>query len=96
MKARLLFKQKYVYPDGAVIEMKAWSVPKTAGMREGFKYSLAYIDREGNRALGYDNAEGKGHHRHKGRQQEPFEFQSVEALVKIFLKEVQKMREGQL
>ena len=44
------------------------------------------------RMLGYDNAEGKGHHRHEWGRQEPFEFETLEKLVERFLKESGEIR----
>ena len=76
------------------MEIKAWSVPKTTTMPEGIKYSLVYIDKEGNRVLGYDNAEGKGHHRHEGRDEAPFEFRSIDVLIERFLDEISERRHG--
>ena len=74
--------------------MKAWRVPKTETMPEGVKYSLVYIDKQGKRALGYDNAEGKGHHRHEGEEETPFEFKSIDALIERFLGEISERRQG--
>ena len=94
MKAKLLFKDKIVYSDGTILALRAWSVPKTAAMPEGVKYSLAYIDKEGKRVLGYDNAEGKGHHRHERKLETPFSFESIESLTNRFLKEISERRRG--
>jgi len=92
MRAKLLFRQKYIYNDGAIVQIKAWSVPMSARTPEGFKYSLVYIDRQGNRLLGYDNAEGKGHHRHEGKEETAVIFKSIEKLAEKFLKEVDAIR----
>lgn len=92
MKAKLLFRQKYIHADGAIVELKAWPVLISERAPEGFKYSLVYIDSQGNRILGYDNAEGKGHHRHEGKKETPFPFKSIEKLAAIFLKEVDTIR----
>ena len=74
--------------------MKGWDVPKSPRTPEGYKYSLVYIDTSGERILGYDNAEGKGHHRHARGKEESIKFESVEKLVTEFLKEVQEIREN--
>lgn len=92
MKARLLFRHKHVYADGAIVEMKVWSVPKSSKTPEGYKYSLAYIEPKGRRTLGYDNAEGKGHHRHEGKKEKAISFESIKELTKKFLAEVQTIR----
>ncbi len=51
---------------------------------------MVYIDVNGRRILGYDNAEGKGHHRHVGDDETPFKFESLEALTRTFLDEVSR------
>ena len=91
-KAILIFYQKTVYPDGDLLEMKAWAVPKVSRTPHGVKYSLAYINVSGERVLGYDNAEGKGHHRHEGNKETQTPFESIEVLIGQFLNEVDIIR----
>lgn len=91
-RAWLLFRQKHSYEDGEIVELKAWAVPRSAAKPEGLKYSMVYIDVNGRRILGYDNAEGKGHHRHMGDDETPFKFESLEALRSQFLDEVTRLR----
>ena len=69
-KAILLFHKKYEYADGEIVEVKAWAVPPSPAKPEGIKYSFVYIGKEGTRILGYDNAEGKGHHKHLGGREQ--------------------------
>ncbi len=92
MKARLHTHEKYAYSDGAIVEVKIWIVEKMLRTPEGYKYSLVYIDPQGDRILGYDNAEGKGHHKHKGHKEEPYHFKSIEELSSQFLKEIEEIR----
>ena len=91
-RAWLLFRDKQSYEDGEIIELKAWVVPRSAAKPEGLKYSLVYIGANGRRILGYDNAEGKGHHRHVGYEETPIEFEGLEALRLRFLDEVSRLR----
>lgn len=91
-KAVLLFHKKYEYSDGEIVEVKGWAVPPSPAKPEGIKYSLVYIGKDGTRILGYDNAEGKGHHRHLGGRESPFEFTSIERLVERFTAEVGHFR----
>ena len=56
---------------GNTIEIKMWVVPKTVYKPYGFKYSLVYIVNN-KRIVGYDNAEGKGDHRHYKERKEPY------------------------
>ena len=91
-KAILLFHKKYEYSDGEIVEVKAWEVPPSPAKPEGIKYSFVYIGRDGARILGYDNAEGKGHHKHLGDQEVPSEFLSVEWKIARFTEEVIHLR----
>jgi len=92
MKAKNLFSDKRVFPDGAIVEMKVWLVPPSPRKPEGYKYSLVYIDAHGNRVLGYDNAEGKGHHRHDRGRETADSFTSIGDLRKRFEEEVERIR----
>jgi hypothetical protein len=92
MRATRVVHEKFAYADGAIVEIKAWQVPKTALRPEGYKYSMAYIDTAGQRVLGYDNAHQKGHHRHYHQHQTPVEFNSLDGLIQQFLAEVKKIR----
>lgn len=87
-KAVLLFHKKYEYADGEIVEVKAWTVTPSPAKPEGIKYSFVYIGRDGTRILGYDNAEGKGHHKHLGGQESPSDFLSIELKVIRFTQEV--------
>jgi hypothetical protein len=40
-----------------------WRAPKSEDKPFGVKYSIVYI-KDGKRLVGYDNAEGKGDHKH--------------------------------
>lgn len=91
-RAQLLFHHKDVSGNGEIVEMRAWEVPRSAAKPEGIKYSMVYVDASGRRILGYDNAEGKGHHRHFGDDESSLEFESLESLVLRFLDEVSRLR----
>jgi len=95
MGSRLVLAEKYVLGDGAIVEMKIWEVPPSRWTPDGFKYSLVYIGPDGNRLVGYDNAEGKGHHRHDAEGSAPFQFTTIDDLVEIFRAEVEKLRRKQ-
>lgn len=92
MKAVLAYYDKQVLPDGTVVELKIWEVPKpVAGSHHRLKYSLFY-GREGKRLVGYDNERGKGDHRHVLGKEERYAFTSVERLIEDFLADVRRMR----
>ena len=91
-RARLLFHRKFEYADGEIVEVKAWAVAPSPAKPEGIKYSLVYVGKDGTRILGYDNAEGKGHHRHLGARESPIEFTTIERLSERFIQEVGHFR----
>lgn len=69
--------------------MKLWELP------HGYKYSLVYIV-EGKRAIGYDNAEGKGDHRHIREAEGSYRFTDVWKLIHDFYKDIEKFKRGEL
>lgn len=92
MKAVLAFYDKQVLPDGAIVEMKIWQLPRTVrGSAHKLKYSLFY-GYPGNRLVGYDNEPGKGDHRHVEGKEEGYAFSTVERLVVDFLADVRRLR----
>jgi hypothetical protein len=93
MPSRLIFYRKNVGADGAIVEMKIWEVPRSRKTPEGLKYSLVFV-RGGKRLIGYDNAEGKGHHKHKGNVEGFYSFESVDRLIEDFMADVEKIRKG--
>ena len=91
-KAVLLYRDKAVLPDGAIVEMTIWRLPAPdPGRLHGLKYSLFY-GRAGERIVGYDNETGKGDHRHYRDREVPYAFTDVETLVADFLADLR--REG--
>lgn len=91
-KTVLAFHDKQVLPDGSIIEMKIWSVPRAvAGSGHQLKYRLFY-GLPGKRLVGYDNEAGKGDHRHIGEREQVYAFTSVERLIEDFLADVRGMR----
>ena len=94
MKARQIFYDKAVLPDGAIVEMIIWQIPDTSSERpHGLKYSLFY-GRDGVRIVGYDNERGKGDHKHIGEVETRYRFESVEKLVADFMADVEREKNG--
>jgi hypothetical protein len=92
MKAQLLFHERRLFDDGAIMEMKIWRVPEPVPpSTHGLKYSLFY-GYPGRRLVGYDNERRKGDHRHLDDQELPYTFESVEQLMADFLADVRRMR----
>ena len=91
----MIYHEKFIYADGAVREMVLWQLPKKSLDRPyGLKYRLYYGLADGTCIVRYDNETGKGDHRHKRDQEEPFQFKDVETLVADFLKDIEEARRG--
>jgi hypothetical protein len=90
MVATLVIHTKEIKED-EMVEIKVWQVPRTKTMPDGVKISVVYI-RNGKRLLGYDNAEGKGYHRHFMGKEEPYRFSHVRALLGDFKKDIRSIR----
>jgi hypothetical protein len=92
MKARLSIRERVVFPDGSLVEMVVWRVPRPVSpASHGFKYSLAYVV-GGKRVVGYDNERGKGGHKHVKGREGIFEFMSIDDLVARFVAAVEAIR----
>ncbi len=93
-RAELIVHRRVVEPDGSLVEIKIWRVPRTPRQPQGFKYSLVYIAGE-ERILGYDNAHGRDH-RHVRGKGHPYRFVSPAELIADFLHDLREIREGRL
>ena len=89
MKAVLILHDKYTRPNGNVVEMKIWKVPVTKNKPHGYKYSLVYIAK-GERVIGYDNAEGKGDHKHFKGREELYEFKTIDKVIDDFFRDIKE------
>ena len=92
MKAELLQRDRYVFDDGAILEIVIWRVPKPVrGSQHSYKYRL-FFGYPGNRIVGYDNERPKGDHRHLAGSEASYRFRTVELLVRDFLADVDRWR----
>ncbi len=92
VKAKLVYRSKLIYSDGAIREMVIWQLPeKTPERPHGLKYRLYYGDSKGN-CVRYDNETGKGDHRHLNDKEEQYYFTTVEKLVADFQQDINKLR----
>ena len=92
-KAKLIYRSKLIYPDGAVREMIIWQLPqKSLGTLHDLKYRLYYDDVKGRSLVRYDNETGKGDHKHINNKEEVYHFSTVEKLVEDFQKDINKFR----
>ena len=83
MRARQLFRYKDSQDD-VTVEMVIWQLPVQSITRpHGLKYRL-YCGRNGRCLVRYDNESGKGDHRHYGRFEERYHFESLDRLLDDF------------
>ena len=91
MKAELVYHDKVVELPDSIVEIKIWSVPISAYKPHGYKYSFIYV-KSGRRILGYDNAEGKGDHKHYEDKEEPYEFKNINKLFEDFYNDLWRLK----
>lgn len=96
MKAKLIRYEKVTDELGNTIEIKVWRLPEpTEDKPHGYKYSLVYIV-EDSRVIGYDNAEGKGDHKHIRERTEPCNFISLRKLADDFYNDIEGYKRGEI
>lgn len=96
MKAKLIRYEKVTDELGNTIEIKIWRLPEpTEDKPHGYKYSLVYIV-EDSRVIGYDNAEGKGDHKHIRGRTEPYNFISLRKLANDFYNDIERYKRGEI
>ena len=92
MAAQLITGFKNVNPDGSIIELVVWRVPKPVPPSLHFyKYRAVYVV-NGKRTVGFDNERGKGDHSHLDGVEAPYNFTTVEQLVEDFIAAVDARR----
>jgi hypothetical protein len=90
MAADLVIHTKEIKED-EIVEIKVWRVPRTKNMPDGVKISVVYV-KNGKRLIGYDNAEGKGYHRHFMDLEETYQFSDVQTLLEDFKRDTRAVR----
>jgi hypothetical protein len=95
MKAQLVFHEKNVDELGNTIELKMWQLSEPSKDKpHGYKYSLVYIV-AGERLIGYDNAEGKGDHKHYRGIESAYHFRTLRQVAQDFYKDVERYKRGE-
>jgi len=92
VRGRLVLHEKITDELGNTVEMKIWQVPASEDKPHGYKYSLVYIV-GGERVIGYDNAEGKGDHRHFKEMESTYPFRGLRRLIRDFEAAVESYKE---
>ena len=92
MTAQRITAIKSINPDGSILEIVIWKVPKPVPPSEhGYKYRAVYVV-NGVRVVGFDNERGKGDHCHIDGKELPYAFISVDQLLEDFIAAVEIRR----
>ena len=92
MASQLITSIKNVNPDGSILEVVIWKVPKPVPPTEhGYKYRAVYVV-DGVRIVGFDNERGKGDHCHIDGKELPYAFTGVDQLLEDFIATVETRR----
>ena len=92
MAAELITSIKNINPDGSILEVVIWKVPKPVPPTEhGYKYRAVYVV-DGVRIVGFDNERGKGDHCHMDGKELPYAFTGVDQLLEDFIAAVETRR----
>jgi len=92
MLAQLITGFKSVNPDGSILELVVWRVPKPVPpSTHVYKYRAVYIVND-ERVVGFDNERGKGDHCHFDGLESPYNFTTVDQLVEDFIAAVAARR----
>ena len=92
MAAQLITAIKNINPDGSILEIVIWKVPKPVPPTEhGYKYRAVYVV-DGLRIVGFDNERGKGDHCHIDGKELPYAFKGVDQLLEDFIAAVETRR----
>jgi Family of unknown function (DUF6516) len=92
MDAVVVERTKQRLDDGHILEIVIWKVPvPVPGSSHLFKYRLFY-GRLGERIVGFDNERGKGDHCHLDGKELPYQFSTIEKLVRDFRGEIFRRR----
>ena len=92
MAAQLITAIKNINPDGSLLEIVIWKVPKPVPPTEhGYKYRAVYVV-NGVRIVGFDNERGKGDHCHIDGKELPYAFKGVDQLLEDIIASVETRR----
>ena len=92
MAAQLITSIKIINPDGSILEVVIWKVPKPVPPTEhGYKYRAVYVV-DGVRIVGFDNERGKGDHCHIDGKELPYAFKGVDQLLEDIIAAVETRR----
>ncbi len=88
--ARLIHEWESIDEAGGIEQRVIWEVPRSTQNPEGIRYRLAYIPKGREKpSVLYDNHHPKGHHKHIGDRQIPYDFQGIERLLIDFRRDIE-------
>ncbi|MBI3552131.1 MAG: hypothetical protein HY077_06405 [Elusimicrobia bacterium] len=94
MSAKLLLRQRRALRDG-IGHLVAWRVPRNQRHPEGVRYRVAFIAAgERTPSVLYDNHYPKGHHKHIGDKESPYDFRGIAKLLGDFWADVDAWRKN--
>lgn len=76
MVKAIIPRRRIITINNNLIEIVAWSVPKSKFYPEGVKYSFTFVH-ESKRIIAFDNFNNEGHHMHYFKKKEPYKFKSL-------------------
>jgi hypothetical protein len=91
MKAHPLFNRQIRITEDSFAELVTWTHPVSGSLHD-YKYRLAFVV-EGACVLRYDNAAGKGDHRHWDQTEERYVSTDIDRLVADFFNDVSRWRD---
>jgi hypothetical protein len=88
MRAVPLLRRRIAFSETAFAELVLWQLPKpVAGSTHQCKYRLAYVV-DGVCVVRYDNEVGKGDHRHFGKKESAYPFETPDKLIADFQRDI--------
>ena len=92
-RAELVLHEKVIDEKGNITELAVWSIPASGKVSGSVRYRLAFITPDrAEPAVLYDNHHPKGHHRHFGGVEEPYDFIDVDRLLSDFQADVERIK----
>ncbi len=93
MQAEEILREKLWDEERNLVEMAIWCVKPSTRQPDGLRYCLVFVrSDEREPAVLYDNHHPKGHHRHVGRVEGPYDFTDVRQLIEDFQADVERAR----
>jgi hypothetical protein len=94
-RAELYLQTKLTDDQGNIRDIVIWKIEPGRHTPEGVRYPLAFVPAGTRRpAVLYDNHPPKGHHRHIGSAQAPYQFETIAKLLSDFETSIKEYAES--